>query len=169
MTLHYGLISRNQALMTAIAVNSAISPKSDKNGVAIILETACAETLLGKLKDPTTYSAGSSLCQIDKGTFDWLQDKYSDKLVAQRITAAFGFNLADIQYREIELNPLLAMVWCRLRYLTLIQPIPSTTEKRAELWKKYYNTKAGAGTVGGYITKCNNCDVASLLHTVYPN
>ena len=166
MTLHYGLISRQQALMTAIAVNSAISPTSDKNGVAMILETACAETLLGKLNDPSTYSAGSSLCQIDKGTFDWLQGKYGNKLVADRIKAAFGFNLADIQYREIELNPLLAMIWCRLRYLTLIQPIPSTTEERAAMWKKYYNTSAGAGTVGGYITKCNNCDVATLLTTI---
>ena len=163
MTLHYGLISRNQALETAIAVNTAISKDSGTNGVAMILETACAETLLGQLKDPTSYAAGSSLCQIDRGTFDWLQDKYADKLVSQRIKSAFGIVLADVQYREIELNPLLAMIWCRLRYLTLIKPIPATTEKRAEMWKTYYNTASGAGTVGGYITKCNNCDVATLL------
>ncbi|MCG3884110.1 hypothetical protein I3271_05370 [Photobacterium leiognathi] len=166
MTLHYGLLSREQALKTAVAVNNAISPKSGKWGVCIILETACAETLLGKLKDPTEYGAGSSICQIDKGTFEWLKDKYKGKAVDKRINDAFGFDLADIQYREIELNPLLGMIWCRLRYMTVSDPIPTTIGGRAKYWKEHYNTKLGKGTESDYITKSNNCDVVSLIQQI---
>lgn len=166
MTLHYGLISRAQALDTAIAVNNAIAPSSGKNGVAIILETACAETLLGTLKDPTEYYAGSSICQIDESTFNWLRDKYSKTLTKNKISDAFGFDIQKIKYREIELNPLLGMIFCRLRYLATKPPIPETMEERAKMWKKYYNTSAGKGTVAGYIDKCNKCNVSELISQI---
>ncbi|HIF9321680.1 TPA: hypothetical protein ACX6QP_002177 [Photobacterium damselae] len=167
MTMYYGLATRDQALQTAIAVNNAISPSSGQKGVVIQLETACAETLLGTLKDRTDYAAGTGFTQVDYRTFKWLKKKYKDRSVATRIREQLDVDIAKVEYRELEHSPLLASIWCRLRYLAVSDPIPDTLEERAPYWKKWYNSSAGKGTVEDYISKCAQCDVQSLLDTYY--
>lgn len=167
-TKYYGLVSRQQALDTAIAVNEVISPSSGNNGVLLILETCAAETLLGTHKDRTDYAAGTSLAQVDKGTFDWLKDKYKNASVNDRIKEMFDIDLKDIEYRELEHNPLLGMIFCRLRYLTVSAPIPSDLKGRALYWKKHYNSyhPNAAGTPEGYITKVAECGIARLAKSI---
>ena len=45
----------------------------------------------------------------------------------------------------------LAVMFCRLHYLRVNQPIPETICEQAAYWKQYYNTKYGAGTVDKYL------------------
>lgn len=165
-TKYYGLISRQQALDTAIAVNDIISPNSGANGVLMILESCAAETLLGTHKDLTNYSAGTSIAQIDNGTFIWLRDKYGKSSVANRINEHFDIDIRRVQYFELEHNPLLGMIWCRLRYLTVSEPIPDTLDGRAAYWKKWYNSTEGKGTPEGYIEKVKECAIARLAKPV---
>lgn len=168
MTMYYGLINRQQALDTAIAVNNAISPKSGKNGVVMILETCAAETLLGTHKDRTDYAAGTSIAQIDESTFDWLKESYQDRSVNTQLMEDFDIDLHDVQYRELEHNPLLGMIFCRLRYLIVKDPLPTTLEGRAAYWKKWFNSyhPNAAGTPEGYIKKVAQCDVAELVERI---
>ena len=42
---------------------------------------------------------------------------------------------------------------CRRFYMRIKESIPNTVEKRAEYWKKYYNTEQGKGTTTEYIRK----------------
>ena len=165
-TKYYGLVSRQQALDTAIAVNDVIAPNSGQNGVLMILETCAAETLLGTHKDRTNYSAGTSIAQIDNGTFVWLRDKYGKSSVATRINDHFDIDINRVQYVELEHNALLGMIWCRLRYLPVSAPIPDTLDGRAAYWKKWFNSTEGKGTVEGYIKKVNECSVARLAKPI---
>lgn len=165
-TKYYGLISRQQALDTAIAVNNIIAPNSGANGVLMILESCAAETLLGTHKDTTNYSAGTSIAQIDAGTFKWLREKYGKGAVANRVSEYFDIDINRVQYFELEHNPLLGMIWCRLRYLPVPAPIPETVEDRADYWKKWFNSTAGKGTPEGYIEKVKECGIARLAKQI---
>ena len=153
MTFHYGLKSIEEAkdLALKVALNTCVGdPKLLTN---LLLETACAETYCGRLKDPTPTSAGAGLTQVDVGTFEWLKSKYKGRLIASKIKQNLNVDISRVQYADLREDPLLAFIFCRLRYLCVPSSIPPTLEKRAELWKKYYNTKYGKGTVKGYILK----------------
>ena len=100
--MFYGLMHKEDAVVAARAVCEVIgSPATRENAVALLVETAAAETLLGELRDPTMYAAGTGLTQVDKGTFDWLKGLYANTPVAEAIQRKFDdldylFDLGDI-------------------------------------------------------------------------
>lgn len=163
--IYYGLVKKSHLLDTALAVCSVIGKPND-NGLEMVIETCASETLLGTLKDPTEYSAGSSVAQIDCTTFKWLRSEYSKSTTSDKIKAAFDIDISRVQYSELEHSPLCAIIFCRLRYLIVPHKIPSNITGRAKYWKKWYNSTAGKGTVDGYLKKCAQCDVESLLALV---
>lgn len=162
--MFYGLMLKEDAVVAARAVCEIIgSAPTRENAVALLVETAAAETLLGDLRDPTMYAAGTGLTQVDKGTFDWLKGLYANTPTAEAIKKRFNIDISRTQYQELETSPVLAMIFCRLRYLRAQGAIPDTLAGRAEYWKKWYNTSAGKGTVADYIKKAQDCGVAALL------
>lgn len=161
----YGLASKEQAVEIAIAVCDVIG-HSTGYAVHMCVETAAAETYIGEYRDPTIYAAGTGLTQVDEGTFDWLKDSYKNHKFAKGIREKFGIDLSRVQYRELELSPVLAMIFCRLRYYKAKGSIPETLEGRASYWKKWYNSTAGKGTPQGYIEKVYQCDAPSLIEQV---
>lgn len=162
--MNYGLISKQDAVRYAEAVCDVIGHGKTNSAVPLCVETAAAETLLGDYKDPTPTSAGTGLTQVDLGTFEWLRDKYKSSRYAGALLSTFGIDLSRTVYQELRTSPLLAMLFCRLRYLAVTAPIPTTREGRAEYWKKYYNTSAGKGTPADYLDKCRRADVDALLN-----
>lgn len=162
--MNYGLIKKRDAISYAIAVCYAISDSAQDSVVRQLVETAAAETLLGDFKDPTPNSAGTGLTQVDFGTFEWLRTKFMSTPINQRLLDAFGLDLSKTVYQQLRFSPLVAMVFCRLRYLAVSAPVPDTLDGRAEYWKKYYNTSAGKGTPADYISKCQRCDVDALFN-----
>lgn len=54
---------------------------------------------------------------------------------------------------NLTMNFAWATAMCRIHYLRVKEPIPSTLEERAAYWKKYYNTSKGKGFTYDYITK----------------
>lgn len=151
VTLGYGLAYTHHAIGMAARVCDAISHGGNGKAVHLLLETAAQETKLGTFIDPTPYYAGAGLCQVDKGTFDWLRDLYANNAVAKRLKEYFGITLGKVQYVELEHSPLLSFIFCRLRYCAVPAPIPDTLEGRAAYWKKWYNSTAGKGTPEEYI------------------
>ncbi|WP_116287117.1 hypothetical protein, partial [Serratia marcescens] len=135
----------------AEAVCDVIGNGKSNAAVLLCVETAAAETLLGDYKDPTPTSAGTGLTQVDLGTFEWLRDKYKNSRYAAVLLNQFGIDLGRTVYQELRTSPLMAMLFCRLLYLTVPESIPATREARAAYWKKYYNTSAGKGTPQDYI------------------
>jgi hypothetical protein len=154
--MYYGLSSAHSAVTLALAVCDVLGHGKNHAGSLLLVETAAAETLLGELKDPTERYAGAGLTQVDEGTFKWLREKFTNSKEERALSKAFGFTLSKVNYSELELSPLLAFVFARLRYKVVVPDIPSSLEGRAKYWKDYYNTDAGKGNEDDYILKAIN-------------
>ena len=161
--MNYGLIDKQDAVRYAQAICDVLGYGKEGQAVALLVETAAAETLIGDYKDPTPTSAGTGLTQVDLGTFEWLRDRYKASRYASVLLNEFGIDLNRTIYQELRTSPLLAMLFCRLRYLVVNESIPNTRSGRADYWKKYYNTSAGKGTPADYLEKCRRADVDALL------
>lgn len=152
MKFYYGLGDQFTAVTLAKRVCNALGNGNNNTANRLLLETCAAETVLGTYKDPTERYAGAGLSQVDESTFDWLKEKFQSRPeVVNALYDEFGFTLSKVQYVELELSPLLALVFARLRYRTVADEIPGTIRGRAEYWKKHYNSSAGKGTVEHYI------------------
>ncbi|MGJ8863732.1 hypothetical protein ABFP36_25910, partial [Salmonella enterica subsp. enterica serovar Kentucky] len=88
---------------------------------------------------------------------------YKNSRYAPVLLNQFGIDLSRTVYAELRTSPLMAMLFCRLRYLAVSESIPATPEARAAYWKKYYNTSAGKGTPQDYIDKCQRAGVDALF------
>ncbi len=165
--MNYGLIDQQDAVRYATAVCDIIGHGKNGQAVALLVETAAAETLIGQYKDPTPTSAGTGLTQTDQGTFEWLRDQYKSSRYAQPLLNEFGIDLNRTVYQELRTSPLLSMLFCRLRYLIVAESIPDTREGRAAYWKKYYNTSAGKGTPADYLEKCQRAGVDALFNITH--
>ena len=146
----YGLVSPFHAVEIAQRVCEVLG--NGRYGVAylLILETACAETMLGQFNDPTPKYAGNGLCQHDKIPFYDIAKRTSEKN-RKLILDNFGFDIRKTKWIELCYSPLLAFIFCRLHYKLIREEIPDTRTGRAGYWKKYYNTKAGRGTPEHYL------------------
>ena len=82
--------------------------------------------------------------------FGDIQDrvKESDR---KKIKIELGIDLDLIGWEHLRYNPLLCVLFTRLKYKKVPEEIPMSLEGRAKYWKKYYNTVAGKGTVEHYI------------------
>lgn len=157
MNLNYGCASREHISILAKAVCDCLGHGANNNAITILMETSAGETRLGEYRDPTPNGAGRGVTQVDKGTFDWLQEKACKAKPGSwqsKVLKHFGIDLARVAHDDLDYNPLLAMLWARMRYLTVTAPIPVTREGRAKYWKQFYNTSAGKGTVEHYLKTC---------------
>lgn len=116
-----------------------------------LLEIAAAESLMGTAPDTTTES-GAGIWQFDKGTFQDIKN-----WIAQKHALDFLFITAtpinEVSYYDLCKYPLIACFFARAFVYVRYPKIGDTTQKRAEQWKQYYNTKYGKGTIEGYIEK----------------
>lgn len=155
--MFYGVISMAYLRDAAYEVADCIGHGSTRMAAPMMLETSSAETQCGEYRDPTPDGAGRGVTQIDKGTFDWLKKKYGRSAIAVRINSRFGIDINRVTHEELDYNPLLALIWCRLRYWAVTEPIPTTRAGRATYWKKHYNTVAGKGDEKHFLTAAQRC------------
>jgi hypothetical protein len=154
--MYYGLSSQHHAADIAIAICECLGFGRTGHGVEMLLETCATETGLGSIQDSHPLKLGVGLSQVDQGTFDWLKNKYKSGAKAEALFERFGIKLAYVKYRELAYSPLLAMVFCRLRYMTVTAPIPKTRTERASYWKVHYNSSEGKGTIAHYLKMCEH-------------
>ncbi len=129
-------------------ISQCLNPANAEHATKLLLETAAAETKLGKVNDRTVY-AGMGLCQFDKRPF------YNVRARAQKyrkkILECFGIDIDLVEWEHLRYNPFLSLLFCRLYYLLIPKPIPVTLKGRAKYWKKYYNSYLGKGTTKHYV------------------
>lgn len=150
MNTFYGVISLLHLKDIAFEVADCIGHGANQSAALMLLETCAAETGCGDYRDPTPDGAGRGVGQTDADTFGWLKTKFAQSDVAKRIDSRFGIRLSRVNHDDLDYNPLLSLIFVRLRYLVVPDAIPSTVEGRAAYWKQYYNTSAGKGTVEHY-------------------
>jgi len=147
----YGLVSYRQLTDTVKAVCDVLGHGSNNNAVPLLMETAKAETHLGKTRDTTKY-AGMGITQFDKIGFDDVLARVSFSDVAI-IREKMGIELSWVKWEDLRYNILLAFLFTRLKYKKIPEAIPTTMEARAIYWKQHYNSyaKNAKGTVGHYL------------------
>lgn len=139
----------------------ALTGRAPKEAVALMLETAAAESGFN-----TRVQMGGGpargLWQVEPATAD---DIFKNYLVERRhdlyyalCKISFGFKLVGwappSRYETAEFlehNDVFCCCMARIVYLRDPDPIPKTVEERAAYWKRVYNTDLGAGTVEHYM------------------
>lgn len=165
--MYYGLVSQHHAIDIAIVICECLGFGVNNKAVEQLLETSAVETGVGSIQDRHPLKMGVGLPQIDKGTFDWLKAKYQKGRRAEEIYQRFGVKLAYVKYQELAYSPLLSLLFARLRYLTVTEPIPKSREERAHYWKAHYNSfhPNAKGTPEHYLTMCSN--TLDPIYTTY--
>jgi hypothetical protein len=150
MGIYYGLTEHGEIADKAISVCEVLGYGA--NGVAskFLCEIAAQETHSGRLMDRHTVSAGVGLMQIDRICFDDVRARTSNE-IWDKVERNFGIIESTLSYEMLAYSPLLAMIFARLFLRLKPEEFPLEVEGRAEYWKKYYNTEAGAGTPGEYL------------------
>ena len=145
----YGLISDKHLKDIAIAVCDCLGHGANTNAVDLLLETAGAETGRGQVKDYSVY-AGMGITQIDELPFKDIKDRCrsSDKAL---IMHHLDIDIDLVEWTHLRYNPLLSLIFTRLKYKKVPEMIPLTVEGRSEYWKEHYNSTEGKGTLAHYI------------------
>ena len=146
----YGVVNATQIKDTVNYICSILGNGANNNACKLLLETAGAETALGKTRD-LTIGAGQGICQFDRIGFDDVVEriKLSDYIIIQE---RMGIDIKLVRWEDLRYNVLLSFLFARLKYKKIPEEVPTTMEKRAIYWKKYYNSTLGKGTLGHYLS-----------------
>ena len=147
---YYGLIDEEELEVIAEEVCRALSKGRYGTAKDLLIETAKAETGAGTIRDRTPNKYGVGLMQFDRVGFDNVRLKAMHKW-RDKVLRELHIDMKLVEYEHLIYNPLLSVLWARLYYLLIPEPIPKTIEERARYWKKYYNTEAGKGTPEHYL------------------
>ena len=123
---------------------------SNDSIVKMIFETACVESNCGEyIKQINGPACG--IFQIEPNTAQDIIDNY----IKYRSRYKDIFDMLYIKTftlpQNLKYNLAFSVFMCRMFYMRIKESIPNTVEKRAEYWKKYYNTEQGKGTTTEYI------------------
>jgi len=143
----YGLVCDLEHI--AAEVCYCLGNGSNQSAVKMLIETAGVETGKGTINDSTEF-AGMGITQFDWVGFDDTLKRTRDK-DKQVILDYFGINVDWVKWEELRYNPLLCMIFTRLKYKLVPEAIPNSKENRAIYWKVFFNTKAGKGTIEHYL------------------
>ena len=122
------------------------------NSYNMLMETMCAETLLGNMKD-TDDKQGMGLPQIDR-------IKYDDIILNSQEHQAKIWNKWHIDINLVTFESLRydwksSIIFMRIGYKRIRESFPSTREDRSRYWKKWWNTYKGAGKPSEYMERSN--------------
>lgn len=145
----YGVMDQEHLERIAFEVCECLGHGTNGKAIDILIETAGAETVRATLQDPTKF-AGMGVTQFDKLPFEDIQNRTRQK-DKDKILETFGINIEWVGWSHLRYNPLLAMIFTRLKYKKIPELIPNTFEDRSAYWKEHYNTKLGKGTIEHYI------------------
>lgn len=146
----YGLIMVEDIDFIADEVCRCLGKGSNGTAKNLLKETAGAETTHGQLKDLTEF-AGMGLTQFDKLPFQDVKDRCRDT-DKKEIKEYFDIDIDLVEWEHLRYNPLLALIFTRLKYKKIPNPIPTDMQGRAKYWKQFYNTEAGKGTIKHYMS-----------------
>jgi hypothetical protein len=151
MKFHYNIKNIDQLIELAEQVCDVLGYGKNRTADLLLVETAAAESQCGLYKDPTPNGAGYGPTQFDHVGFvdTKMRTRHKDYL---KILHAFGVDIAKVKIECLADDPLLAMIFTRLKYKLRPEEIPKHLKGRADYWKQWWNTEAGKGTPEHYIS-----------------
>lgn len=114
-----------------------------KSAENLVLGTIAQESKFGTYLRQLGNGPARGIAQCEKVTFEDLKERYGSK---------FSW-LAGREFEELEWDLRLAILVCRLKYLSIPRPLPPFDNLTwlANYWKKWYNTYLGAGKVKEFV------------------
>lgn len=149
MKRYYGIKPSDNLHDMALAVCKVLGHGSNGKAKDLLLETAAAETQLGTYPDRHAES-GHGLHQFDIIGFLDVQCR-TRRSDIEKVKQAFKINIEKVKIKDLDNNPLLSFIFCRLKYKLRPEQIPDDIVSRATYWKRYYNTELGKGTLDHYL------------------
>lgn len=128
----------------------------NNNAYIMIRETIMSETLYAEAKD-YSIEYGEGLGQFDKIAFEDVRKRANLKH-KKIIKECTNLDIEECNYEDLRKNPLLSVVFIRLKYLLIPETIPLNAIDRYNYYKKYYNTLSGKATLDHFL-KANNYKV----------
>jgi len=153
--MYYGITDIQQIFDTVEEVCTVLGNGGNSCANKLILGTIAAETRFGTYKDPTPFKAGSGLCQMDYVGYKEVINRTREHN-EQLLNENFGIDILKVEFNDLEYNPLLSIIFCRLFYKLIPEEIKDDVSNLAYYWKRYYNTKAGKGTKEHFIGNYNH-------------
>lgn len=150
MPLYYGLAYAAQVREFARRVCDVIGHGAHGTAVDLLVETCAQETHGGRLRDRHPLKHGVGLYQFDPIGFKHVQQNTHPRN-REKVRGAFGVDIQTVKYEQLADDPLLSTIFARLFYYLIPHDLPATQLGRAQLWKQYYNTVKGKGTVAEYL------------------
>lgn len=144
----YGLTSRYELEQHIKSVVSVIGGGIYAEN--LLIETAAAETDLGKQPDHT-WNTGIGIMQFDHIGFIDVQQR-TNATIKRKVFESFGVDIDKIKHTDLRYSPLASVIFARLKYRLISSSIPRTIQGRAAYWKKWYNSELGAGTPEHYLS-----------------
>ena len=152
--MNYGLTNgKSEIIRLSRTICSVLGNGAKNNAHELLIETAGAETDFGTFRD-NSVGAGMGLTQFDKMPFYDVRDRTKEHN-KEKLKRALGIDIDLVEWEHLRYNPLLSLIFTRLKYKLIPDEIPESLEGRAKYWKKYYNTELGKGTIEHYL-KANN-------------
>lgn len=118
----------------------------------MVLETLAQETKLGLISD-STKRAGMGIAQFDRIGFRDTRHRclYSSHNYYETIKDAFNINIGLVEWKSLRYNPFLSILFCRLKYKLVPEPIPATIQDRWLYYKQHFNSYEGKAKKKEYI------------------
>lgn len=148
----YGIISKKQIYDTVDKVVECLG--GGDNAKKLLLEVSAVETDMGKAID-SSWWVGIGLMQFDKIGFDDVVQRTSRSKKAL-VLKCFGIDVDKVVHTDLRWNPLLSVIFARLKFMLVPGLIPDFQEDRARYWKKWYNSSLGRGTPEHYLKASKN-------------
>ncbi len=147
---YYGLETRTHAWNIAQRVAQAFGGRVSMVTVMIV-ETGCAETHLGRLKDRHPDRLGVGWLQCDEIALVDVKQRTRER-DREIMHGKFGYDLDKVELADLSHDPLLAALICRLHYKLVPERFPDDLLDRGSYWKRHYN-KSGAGSAREYVER----------------
>lgn len=142
-------VENNVIAPALIAINSYSDDAAD-----MVLTTGAAESLYRHVRQVNGPALG--WFQMEPATHDDIWRNFLGATSRQHLLDGLqSLSKRAGVAKELEVNPWYAAAMCRIHYLRNPQAIPDAGDRAAQAayWKKWYNTKLGAGTTGGFLEK----------------
>jgi hypothetical protein len=132
------------------SIESYLLPQLYNKAVSqLILGTIAVESDFGRYRTQINpnYDGAKGITQIERPTFKYLKEKYVKRYPL----------IEQIEWNDLAYNDLYAIVFCRLKYLSVNSKLPKENdiEAMAAYHKIFYNSVDGATKVTDFIKKYN--------------
>ena len=163
----YGLTKDTNIYLICSEVCLALGNGANNVADIFLYRITMAESGAGTIKDNTPNGAGAGIFQHDPEPFYDNQSRYEQKHISICIKF-LGIDPSFMKWEDLKTDIKKGAIATRLHFKPFKKAIPKDIIGQAQYWKRYYNTKAGKGTVKHFL-EMNGFDMRKYCESMEVN